>query len=145
MSRRLTFTLLLLLAAGAIFTLPFLHAEAPVKTVATVAPSANATNLLTPGNDDGQIAYVAARALEQNHFRRHSLDDDYSEQFFDRSKLDRSSDNTRDFPQLRGPEMATKWSWRIRLRSFSISATRDIQQLFDSSFQNRCCFARFLP
>ena len=84
MSRRLTLTLLLLLAAGAIFTIPFLHAEAPAKTETAVTPSTTATNLLAPSSDDGQIAYVAARALEQNHFRRHSLDDDYSEQFFDR-------------------------------------------------------------
>lgn len=40
--------------------------------------------MVSPSKDDGQIAYVAVRALEMNHFRQHRLDDEYSEKFFDR-------------------------------------------------------------
>ena len=40
------------------------------------------TNHLVPGEDDGPIAYVAARMLEQGHYLRHQLDDAYSEKFF---------------------------------------------------------------
>ena len=43
-----------------------------------------ATNHLSPGPNDGKIAYVAARLLEQNHFLRHPLDEKFSEQFYDR-------------------------------------------------------------
>lgn len=83
MSQRFVLTALLL-AAGGIATLPLLRADAPVKAEATPATSAAPTNLLAPGSDDGQIAYVVARALEQNHFRQHPLNDDYAEKFFDR-------------------------------------------------------------
>ena len=40
------------------------------------------TNHLVPGANDGKIAYVAARLLEQNQFLRHPLDDGFSEQFY---------------------------------------------------------------
>lgn len=83
MSQRFVFSALLL-AAGALSTLSLLRADGPVKTEPTTSASASTTNLLSPGNDDGQIAYVTARALEQNHFRNHLLDDEYSEKFFDR-------------------------------------------------------------
>ena len=39
---------------------------------------------LAPGPNDGKIAYVTARLLEQNHYLRHQLDDEFSEKFLDR-------------------------------------------------------------
>jgi carboxyl-terminal processing protease len=39
---------------------------------------------IAPGPNDGRIAWVTARMLEQNHYSRHLLDRDYSEKFFDR-------------------------------------------------------------
>jgi carboxyl-terminal processing protease len=36
-----------------------------------------------PGPNDGRIAYVVARMLEQNHYRQQSFDDSVSEKFFD--------------------------------------------------------------
>ena len=82
MSRRFVF-LALLLAAGPLTTLPLSHAE-PVANPDAKATILASTNLLAPGSDDSTIAYVAAAALEVNHFRRHRLDDEYSEKFFDR-------------------------------------------------------------
>jgi carboxyl-terminal processing protease len=38
---------------------------------------------LAPGPDDGRIAYVTARLLEQQHISRHPLDDQYSSEFLD--------------------------------------------------------------
>lgn len=46
--------------------------------------STSTVKVLTPGPNDGRIAYVAARMLEQNHYLRKSFDDDVSEKFFDR-------------------------------------------------------------
>ncbi len=83
MSQRLVLTALLL-AAGYFTTLPLLYADVPTNTAPAAATSVASTNLLAPGSDDAQIAYVAARALEQNHFRQHLLTDEYSEKFFDR-------------------------------------------------------------
>ena len=51
---------------------------------ADVESTAIHTNELSPGPNDGRIAYVVARLLEQNQFLRHPLDDDFSSQFFDR-------------------------------------------------------------
>ena len=64
-----------------------------VKTGAQSAPknlssagsvSASGTNALMPGPNDGKIAYVAARMLENNHFLRHPLDDEFSQKFYER-------------------------------------------------------------
>ena len=78
------FSTALLLASGLFTTLPRLHAEVPVTAGPATASTAAATNLLSPSSDDSLIAYVAAAALEVNHFRRHRFDDNYSEKFFDR-------------------------------------------------------------
>lgn len=83
MSQRLVLTALLL-AAGYSTTLPLLHAEVPVTAEPATASAVASTNLLSPSSDDSLIAYVAVAVLEANHFRRHRLDDDYSEKFFDR-------------------------------------------------------------
>ncbi len=39
---------------------------------------------LSPGPNDGRIAYVTAQMLWQNHYSHHPLDNTYSEMFFDR-------------------------------------------------------------
>src|SRR6266496_5284619 len=46
--------------------------------------SAIGTNALVPGPNDGKIANVAARMLEQSHFLRHPLDDEFSQKFYER-------------------------------------------------------------
>ena len=43
----------------------------------------NAPPKLTPGPNDGRIAYVAARLLEEYHYSQHPLDREMSEKFFD--------------------------------------------------------------
>lgn len=83
MSQRLVLTALLL-AAGYSANFSLLRADAPANTAPAAAVSVVSTNLLAPTKDDPTIAYVAAAALEVNHFRRHRLDDEYSEKFFDR-------------------------------------------------------------
>src|SRR6266550_5595029 len=45
--------------------------------------SAIGTNALVPGPNDGRIAYWAARLLQETHFLRHPLDDEFSQKFFD--------------------------------------------------------------
>ena len=49
---------------------------------ADVATPAISTNQLVPGANDGRIAFVTARMLEQNHYLRHPLDDEFSEKFY---------------------------------------------------------------
>lgn len=44
-------------------------------------PTQVATKLLAPTPDDGEIAYITARVLEQGHYRQHPFDDTYSERF----------------------------------------------------------------
>ena len=83
MSQRPVF-LALLLAAGHLINTPLLHADVPANKSPAAAISVASTNLLAPGSDDAQIAYVAGRALEQFHFRQHPVTDEYSEKFFDR-------------------------------------------------------------
>ncbi len=83
MSQRFVLTVLLF-TAGFLSTHPLLCAESTAKTDVATLPSVVLTNLLAPTSDDPTIAYVAAAALEVNHFRRHRLDDEYSEKFFDR-------------------------------------------------------------
>lgn len=50
----------------------------------TVSSTTTANHPLVPGPYDGAIAYVTARLLEQNHYRQHRLDDEYSEKFLER-------------------------------------------------------------
>lgn len=84
MIRRLSW-LAALLAAGIIPTVWFLHADTPAATITTAdTPKSSLTNLVAPGLGDGEIAYVTARLLEQNHFIQHSFDDSISEKFFER-------------------------------------------------------------
>ena len=70
------------MAAGVLTSFNLSRAEQLTPSIATSASAS--TNLLSPSKDDAQIAYVAARALEMNHFRQHRLDNEYSEKFFDR-------------------------------------------------------------
>jgi len=75
MSRRIAFLTVPLLAA--IFPLILvLRAEQAVST-----PPKTVAKALAPTPDDGEIAYVTARALEQGHYRQHPFDNDYSEKF----------------------------------------------------------------
>jgi len=85
MSRRFA-SLALLLAAVSLPVILMLRADEPGRTPATIASTAktNAAKALAPSPDDGEIAYVTARALEQGHYRQHPFDNDYSEKFFDR-------------------------------------------------------------
>ncbi len=45
------------------------------------APAPTERRSLAPTPDDGEIAYVTARVLEQGHYRQHPFDDAYSEKF----------------------------------------------------------------
>ena len=81
MSRRFASTVLLL-AAILLPTFLVLHADEPGHAT-TTSTKAGPAKALTPGPDDGEIAYVTARALEQGHYRQHRLNNDYSEKFFD--------------------------------------------------------------
>lgn len=85
MSRRFAFSALLL-AAAVLPILFLLRAEEPgrASTVSVAAGKTNEAKALAPSPDDGEIAYVTARALEQGHYRQHPFDDSYSEKFFDR-------------------------------------------------------------
>jgi carboxyl-terminal processing protease len=79
MSRRFVTTALLL---AAILIPAFLLSQADeAKPAGAKADSAKA---LAPGPDDGEIAYVTARALEQYHLRQKRLNNEYSEKFFER-------------------------------------------------------------
>lgn len=67
-----------------LLTLVWLLHAAKVE-VSLETPVEPATNkVLTPGPNDGRIAYVTARMLEQNHYLRKSFDDDVSAKFFER-------------------------------------------------------------
>jgi len=50
---------------------------------AAAAGSTNAAPQLAPGPNDGRIAYVTARLLEEYHYSQHPLDKELSEKFFD--------------------------------------------------------------
>lgn len=85
MSRRFAF-FALLLAAALLPILLILRAEEPGQPAIGTAAAAktNASKALASSPDDGEIAYVTARALEQGHYRQHPFDNDYSEKFFGR-------------------------------------------------------------
>lgn len=75
--------LALLFVAGAISTVLVLRADTPAASTRTASHvEAGFTNQLAPGLGDGEIAYVTARLLEQNHYLHHPLDDTFSERFF---------------------------------------------------------------
>jgi len=50
---------------------------------AWAAGNTNAAPALVPGPNDGRIAYVTARLLEEYHYSMHPLDKEMSEKFFD--------------------------------------------------------------
>jgi carboxyl-terminal processing protease len=52
-------------------------------SAALAAGNTNAFPQLTPGPNDGRIAYVTARLLEEYHYSQHPLDTELSEKFFD--------------------------------------------------------------
>ena len=79
MSRRFVPTALLL---AAILLPAFLLSQADEAKPA--GAKADSTKVLAPGPDDGEIAYVTARALEQYHLRQKRLNNEYSEKFFER-------------------------------------------------------------
>lgn len=56
----------------------------PADVVVVAKPNPAPAQPPAPGPDDGKIAYVTARLLEQNHYLQHPLDDAFSEKFFDR-------------------------------------------------------------
>lgn len=76
----------LLLAAGLLPVLLILRADEPGRATnaTTLTAKAGDAQALAPSPDDGEIAYVTARALEQGHYRQHPFDNDYSEKFFER-------------------------------------------------------------
>jgi carboxyl-terminal processing protease len=75
MSRR-NASLVLLLTAALVSANFVLHAEE-----ATLTKTNAVRKQLAASPDDGEIAYVTARALEQGHYRQHPFDNDYSERF----------------------------------------------------------------
>lgn len=85
MSRRFA-SLTLLLAAVSLPVILILRADEAARpaTAQTGPAKTNESKALAPSPDDGEIAYVTARALEQGHYRQHPFDNDYSEKFFDR-------------------------------------------------------------
>ncbi len=79
MSRRFVLTTLLL---AAILISAFFWSQADEAQPA--GAKADPAKAVTPGPDDGEIAYVTARALEQYHLRQKRLNNEYSEKFFER-------------------------------------------------------------
>jgi carboxyl-terminal processing protease len=55
----------------------------PLPTLFAATAGTNALPKLTPGPNDGRIAYVTARLLEEYHYSQHPLDKEMSEKFFD--------------------------------------------------------------
>jgi hypothetical protein len=81
MSRRFATTALLLAAA---FIPAFLFPTPTNQAKPAVRGKADSSQSIGAQPDDGEIAYVTARALEQYHLRQKRLNDEYSEKFFDR-------------------------------------------------------------
>jgi carboxyl-terminal processing protease len=52
-------------------------------TIVAAADITNTPSRLAPGPNDGRIAYVTARLLEEYHYSQHPLDQEMSEKFFD--------------------------------------------------------------
>jgi carboxyl-terminal processing protease len=109
MSRRYA-SLALLLAAVSLPVILMLRADEPGRTPVAIASAAktNEAKALAPSPDDGEIAYVTARALEQGHYRQHPFDNDYSEKFFDRylesldpQRLHFTQEDLKEFAQYR--------------------------------------------
>ena len=120
MTRRLSW-LALLLAAGGIPMVLVLRADTP--KAATTAPEPAKvvlTNRLAPGPGDGEIAYVTARLLEQNHFIQHPLDDNFSEKFFERY-IEYLDPQKLHFTQADLDEFA---SYRTNLDNFTLAHRR---------------------
>jgi carboxyl-terminal processing protease len=109
----------LLLAAAFIPVILALRADEPARPVATDLKVAS-TNQLAPRPDDGEIAYVTARALEQGHYRQHRLNDDYSEKFFDRY-IEALDPQRLHFTQLDLNEFA---SYRTNLDNLTLTRPR---------------------
>lgn len=77
------------IAAGLVLAAAFpvalaLRADSPATAAKPAAESTAAAKRLAPSPADGEIAYVTARLLEQNHFLQHPLNDEFSEKFFTR-------------------------------------------------------------
>src|SRR6478736_6042144 len=109
MSRRYA-PLALLLAAVSLPVILMLRADEPGRSPATITSTAktNEAKALEPSPDDGEIAYVTARALEQGHYRQHPFDNDYSGKFFDRylealdpQRLHFTQEDLKEFAQYR--------------------------------------------
>ena len=66
-----------------IFSLLVLGILLRFPAVAAVTGDTNAPTRLVPGPNDGRIAYVAARLLEEYHYSQHPLDAEMSRKFFD--------------------------------------------------------------
>jgi carboxyl-terminal processing protease len=109
----------LLLAAAFIPVILALRADEPARPVAADLKVAS-TNQLAPRPDDGEIAYVTARALEQGHYRQHRLNDDYSEKFFDRY-IEALDPQRLHFTQLDLNEFA---SYRTNLDNLTLTRPR---------------------
>lgn len=72
------------LLLAAIFIAPLLPVRADEAGSIPTPTKSGATKPLSPGPDDGEIAYTTARALELYHYRQHRLNNEYSEKFFER-------------------------------------------------------------
>ncbi len=82
MSRR--FALIALLLAGVLTpAVLWLHAEESLQPEAALTRATNSV-ALEPGANDGVIAYITARELYRGHYRGRRLNDELSQQFFDR-------------------------------------------------------------
>jgi carboxyl-terminal processing protease len=71
-------------AASAALCAAQTNATSAAAAIIPATTTGTSTNRLAPGTDDKRIAYVVARMLEQGHYLRHPLDDEYSGKFFDR-------------------------------------------------------------
>jgi carboxyl-terminal processing protease len=68
-----------------LFVVGLLPTQLPLQAEETASVTkTNVSQPLSPGPDDGIIALVTARALEQNHYREQRFTDDVSSKFFDR-------------------------------------------------------------
>ena len=71
------------LGLRAIETTPALDAAVKAATSGDTNKTATATTL-APGPNDGRIAHITAQVMSRFHYSQHPLDDNYSEEFFER-------------------------------------------------------------
>lgn len=84
MSRNLSFCARILLIALSFKLSPLSAAPATATNATSVTNESSLIHPLQPGPEDGRIAFLTAKLLEQYHYSHHVFDDSISSQFLDR-------------------------------------------------------------